>query len=315
MHMKLHGWKTVSGFLFTVAIAAVGGGSSGAELGCSATASGGASSSSGGSSGGSSSGVVILPDPTGCNQDSTVDCSGGGDGFSCATGDNPEAEDPTYVCSTPQPDAANGGDDFCCFTGGSFSSGSCVSDDDLTSVCPDADSYGFQCDSGDEPTSEDPDLSACSTAVPDADGVHDDFCCTYDGTGGSSSGASSSGGLADPTGCMADDSLDCSGGGTGFACDAGDNPESEDPTYNCSTPQTDATTGGDDFCCFVGGSFSSGSCVSDDDLTSVCPDADSYGFQCDSGDTPDAEDPSLAQCSTAVPDADGVHDDFCCTYN
>jgi hypothetical protein len=310
MHMKLHGWKTVSGFFFTVAIAAVGGG--GAELGCSATASGSGSSST--SSGGSSSGVVILPDPTGCNQDSTVDCSGGGDGFSCATGDNPEAEDSTYVCSTPQADAANGGDDFCCFTGGSFSSGSCVSDDDLTSVCPDADSYGFQCDSGDEPTSEDPDLDQCSTATPDADGVHDDFCCTYTGTGGgSSSGGSSSGGL--PTGCTADTSVDCSGGGDPYSCASGDNPENEDPTLSCSTPQADATSGGDDFCCFSepSGDFSSSTCVADDDITSVCPDADSYGYQCVSGDDPSTLDSTLTNCSAATPDADGVHDDFCCT--
>src|ERR1039458_2274140 len=33
MHMKLHGWKTVSGFLFTLAIAAVGGAGTGSELG------------------------------------------------------------------------------------------------------------------------------------------------------------------------------------------------------------------------------------------------------------------------------------------
>ena len=45
--MKLHVWKTVSGLFFTVAVAAVGGGSTGAELGCSTTASGTGSSSGG----------------------------------------------------------------------------------------------------------------------------------------------------------------------------------------------------------------------------------------------------------------------------
>jgi len=308
MHMKLHGWKTVSGFLFTVAIAAVGGGSSGAELGCSTTASGSSTSSSGSST--SSSGGN-LPDPTGCTTDDTLDCSGGGTGFACATGDNPENEDPTYDCSTPQSNA--GEDDFCCFTGFTGSSSSCVSDDDLTSVCPDPDSYGFQCDSGDDPSTLDPSIDQCSTATPDADGVHDDFCCTFAGSGSSSSGGSSSGGP--PSGCTADSTLDCSGGGDGYACATGDNPEAEDDTLSCSTPQS--SDGEDDFCCFSepSGDFSSSTCVADDDITSVCPDADSYGYQCVSGDDPSTLDSSLTNCSTATPDADGVHDDFCCTYN
>ena len=51
-------------------------------------------------------------------------------------------------------------------------------DDALTSVCPDPTSYGYQCDSGDDPATYDSQLN-CSTAVPDADGVHDDFCCTF----------------------------------------------------------------------------------------------------------------------------------------
>ena len=312
MHMKLHGWKTVSGFLFTVAIAAVGGGSTGAELGCSTTASGGSSS---GSTGSSSSGISP---PTGCMADTSVDCSGGGDPFSCDSGDNPENEDPTLSCSTPQTDATTGGDDFCCFSepSGDFSSSTCVPDDDITSVCPDPDSYGYQCVSGDDPSTLDTSLDDCSMGTPDADGVHDDFCCDLSGSGSSSSsGGSSSGGA--PTGCMADSSVDCSGGGDPYSCDSGDNPENEDPTLSCSTPKADATTGGDDFCCFSqpSGDFSSSTCEPDDDITSVCPDPDSYGYQCEAGDDPSTLDTSLDNCSSGTPDSDGIHTDFCCSLN
>ena len=97
-------------------------------------------------------------------------------GYACAAGDNPEAEDPGVSCSTPT--AAGGEDDYCCFSGGAWSSATCVPDDALTSVCPDPTSYGYQCDSGDDPATYDSQLN-CSTAVPDADGVHDDFCCTF----------------------------------------------------------------------------------------------------------------------------------------
>ena len=306
MHMKLHGWKTVSGFLFTVAIAAVGGG--GAELGCSATASGSGSSSTGssGSSGsGSSSGEMILPTPTGCTQDSAVVCAGGGDGFSCAAGDNPEVIDPTYSCSTPVTDPATGDDTYCCISFSGTSS-TCAADDSLTSVCPDPTSYGYVCASGDDPTTLDPSLN-CSAAVPDADGVHDDFCCTL--TGGSSSGSGSGGGL--PTGCTADDTLGCTTGAQGYACAIGDNPETEDPSLSCSTPALAA--GEDDYCCYTGFTGSSTTCYADDSLTSVCPDPTSYGYVCAAGDDPTSYDASL-NCSAAVPDADGVHDDFCCTF-
>jgi hypothetical protein len=299
MHMKLHGWKTVSGFLFTVAIGSIGFGSSGAGLGCSATASGSASSGSGGE-------VIITP-PTGCQQDSSVDCSGGGDGFSCDTGDNPEAEDSSLSCSTPTSSA--GEDDYCCFTAPSgFDTTTCVPDDDLTAVCPDPDSYGYQCASGDDPSSLDPTLN-CSTNTPDADGVHDDYCCTYGSSSSSSSSGSGSGSSSGvPTGCTADSTIDCSGGGDGYSCDSGDNPEAEEDDLSCSDSTPDADGVHDDFCCisFTG---SSTTCVADDELT--CPSDDAYGYQCDSGDDPSTLDSSL-NCSTNTPDPDGVHDDYCC---
>jgi hypothetical protein len=248
--------------------------------------------------------------PNGCQADSSVDCSGGGDGFSCDTGDNPEDEDATLSCSTPQSSA--GEDDYCCFTAPSgFSGTTCAPDDDLTSVCPDPDSYGYQCASGDDPTSYDATLN-CSTNTPDPDGVHDDYCCDY-GSGSSSGGGSgSSSGGTIPNGCTADSTLDCVGGADGYSCTSGDNPEEEDTTLSCSTPVTDSD-GNDDYCCYGGGTWSSTTCEPDDDLTSVCPDPTSYGYQCDSGDDPTSYDSTL-NCSTNTPDPDGVHDDYCCTY-
>jgi hypothetical protein len=275
-----------------VAIAAVGGGSSGAELGCSATASGGSTSS--GSSGGD------LPVPTNCQADGTLDCSGGGTGFACDTGDNPENEDPTYSCSTPQSSA--GEDDFCCFTGFADSSSSCTSDDNLTAVCPDPDSYGFQCDTGDNPVTLDPSLDNCSTATPDADGMHDDFCCTL----GSSSSTSSSGSGDDSsfgTGCVADNGLDCTAGGTGISCPSGTTPD--DTAGICSDPSSQAD-GTDGFCCIT---ITDTGCSQDDTVTGC--DYPSYGFSCTSGSPdPGTEDSSL-NCSTATPDPNG-NDDYCC---
>jgi hypothetical protein len=142
---------------------------------------GGGSSSSGGSggtsSGGGGSGSGGAP-PAGCTLDDTLDCSGGAIGYSCAVGDNPETLAPSLSCSTPAVDQ-DGAVDFCCFSGGPWSWATCMPDDELTSTCPDPGSYGYQCVSGDDPTSLDASL-ACSTSTPDPDGVHDDFCCNYD---------------------------------------------------------------------------------------------------------------------------------------
>jgi hypothetical protein len=255
----------------------------------------------------SASGSVSAGPPSvnGCNPDSTIDCSGGGYGYSCAAGDNPEAEDSTLSCSVPTADGPN--DDFCCFTWTAPAGSSCTPDDDLTAQCPDPDSYGYQCqDPTDDPTSLDPTLN-CSTGV--ADGSATDFCCTY-GTVSSSGGTSSGGTI--PAGCTLDSSVDCSGSGAdGYSCAAGDNPEAEDSSLSCSVPTTDSN-GNDDYCCF-GWTYGTSTCTPDDDLTSACPDPDSYGYQCDSGDDPTSLDPTL-NCSTNTPDPDGVHDDYCCTY-
>ena len=55
---------------------------------------------------------------------------------------------------------------------------SCAPDDEITSVCPQFDSYGYKCASpSDDPTSLDASLN-CSAGVADADGTSTDFCCT-----------------------------------------------------------------------------------------------------------------------------------------
>jgi len=244
--------------------------------------------------------------PANCQQDSTVDCSGGGDGFACDSGVNPEDEDPTLSCSTPQSSA--GEDDYCCFTAPSgFTTTTCEQDDNLTTACPDPDSYGYQCATGDDPAAYDPTLN-CGPSTSDADGVHADFCCEY----GSATSSSGGGDGGVPPNCTEDDSLVCVGGATGYSCDPGDNPELEDTSLSCSTPAMDEN-GNDDYCCYTGGSWSDTTCEPDDDLSSLCPDPTSYGYQCDIGDDPTSYDPTLT-CSTNAPDGDGVHDDFCCAY-
>jgi hypothetical protein len=297
--MKHHAWKTAGGVLFTVAAAAIGGGSTGAELGCSSDSS--SSSSSSGSSSGSSSSSSGIGSIPGCTADDSLSCAAGSDGWTCDAGVNPESADPTATCSTPVSDSS--GDHYCCFAGFTGTPDTCAQDDEITSVCPDPTSFGFVCASGDTPSNYDSSLS-CSGSTPDADGVHDDFCCTYDDT----SGSSSSGG--GPVGCNPDATLDCAGSAVGYACAVGDNPETEDSTLACSTPTSSGSE--DDYCCFTGFTGDASTCAQDDSLTAFC-DYPSYGFVCASGDNPNTYDPTLT-CSDSQPDPDGVHDDFCCTY-
>jgi hypothetical protein len=139
-------------------------------------------------------------------------------------------------------------------------------------------------------------------------------CETSSSSGGvsSSSGSSSSGG-GPPTGCTVDPTADCSGGADGYACPSPIDPEAETPGLSCSTPLLGSGT--NYYCCFSGFPGSSTTCEPNDDLTSVCPDSDSYGYHCSgAGDDPTDFDASL-NCSTGVPDPGGVYTDYCCTYN
>jgi hypothetical protein len=113
------------------------------------------------------SGSATIGPPANCGSDPSVQCPGGGQGWSCAAGTNPETEVGGLSCSIPQPNGPN--DDFCCFdwTYGS----SCTPDDTLP--CQPY-SYGYVCAAGDNPASLDPSLN-CSTPTPD--GPNDDFCC------------------------------------------------------------------------------------------------------------------------------------------
>jgi len=261
-----------------------------------AAACGGKTTDTGGSGDGGSCGVGAGTD---CVVDDTLLCTGGAIGFTCAVGDDPQSEDPSYSCSSPQVSGCMAS--YCCDT----AQLGCAADDAVT--CSDPDAYGYQCATGDDPTELDSRLE-CSAPTPDADGVHDDYCCIY--LGSSSSSGGSDGGA--PAGCTLDTTLGCAGGADGYACDTGDNPEAEDPSLSCSTPQ--ASDGEDDYCCFSGGDWSDTTCEPDDDLTALCPDPGEYGYQCASGDDPSTLDSSLVSCSTPTPDADGVHDDYCCTY-
>lgn len=117
--------------------------------------------------------ATITP-PNGCNTNAALNCVVG-DGWTCTQGDNPEAEESGLSCSVPQTDQTNANeDDFCCIAWTS-SSTTCTPDDDLTAQCQ-YPALGYQCLSGDNPVTLDSSLN-CSVNTPDADGVHDDFCC------------------------------------------------------------------------------------------------------------------------------------------
>ena len=121
----------------------------------------------------------------------------------------------------------------------------------------------------------------------------------------------SSGNCDDGVGCITDNTLGCSGGAYGYSCSCGDKPGATGPQLPCSTPRANA--GEDDYCCFIDPSGFGPTCEPDDTLTSVCPDADAYGYRCDTGDQPSTLDTSL-HCSDPTADPDGVHTDYCCTY-
>jgi hypothetical protein len=119
----------------------------------------------------SASARASITPPAGCSPDDSLVCPAGGDGWTCAAGDNPELEEPGLSCSVPRADGPN--DDFCCFAW-TFGTTTCTPDDEITSVCA-FPSYGYRCAAGDDPTSLDSSLS-CSPPTPD--GSSDDFCCT-----------------------------------------------------------------------------------------------------------------------------------------
>jgi hypothetical protein len=180
----------------------------------------------------------------------------------------------------------------------------CVADDALS--CS-AGATGFACSAGVDPSSTDPSL-ICSEPVLSADG-QSDYCCA-DST---SSSSSSSGGVTVPAGCVADANVPCTAPGVvGISCPVTVDPEASDPTLSCSTP-TPLLPDANLYCCFAGFASSGTTCQPDDNLTSACS-APTYGYVCAPGDDPTSYDSNLS-CSEPIPDVDGVHDDFCCSYD
>lgn len=119
--------------------------------------------------------------PSGCSFDQTVDseCLGGGVGYSCAPGDNPENEDSSLSCSVPQSDPNTGNDDFCCVAITFVASTSTCQqvDASITGLTCDFGSYEYQCAAGDDPTSLESSLN-CSVSETDPNNSSlTDFCC------------------------------------------------------------------------------------------------------------------------------------------
>jgi hypothetical protein len=136
--------------------------------------------------------------------------------------------------------------------------------------------------------------------VPDPDG-NDDYCCADTGSGGGGGGGDDS---SFGTGCAADSSLNCAGGGTGISCPSSTTPD--DSAGICSDP-SDNGDGTDGFCCIT---VTDTGCSQDDSVTGC--EYPSFGFSCTAGSPDPSADDSSLTCSTPVSDPDG-NDDYCCT--
>jgi hypothetical protein len=129
----------------------------------STSGSGSGSSSSGSSSGGGSGG---------CAGDPSLQCDPGSVGVDCAAAsDNPEALDPTYVCSDPstQTDGTFG---YCC---ASYPAGGPCGQDTSVQGCA-YPSVGFSCTGSDTPEQTDPSIT-CSESVVDPTSGLTLYCC------------------------------------------------------------------------------------------------------------------------------------------
>ena len=230
--------------------------------------------------------------PPGCNSDSSLDCSGGGEGISCPSGTAPNPS--AGVCSDPS-DQGDGTDGYCCIP---FSGDSACSVDDTVTGC-EYPSYGFSCtDASTSPDQGDSSL-VCSQGVSDPNG-NTDYCCV-DGTSSSGSGSGSGGG-----GCSDDGSLSCDAGSSGVSCPTGTTPDSG--TYGICSDPSDQGDGTDGFCC-VDQTFTD--CQEDDTVTATC-DYPSFGFTCSGGSPdPSTDDPSLT-CSQPTTDPNTGNDLYCC---
>jgi hypothetical protein len=300
--------SSVSFVGFLVLVAACGGKvtGGGGDNGGTPVGSGGSSGSSDDAS--SSGSSIDNPGPPGaCGEDDGFSCPSGATGYACSIGIDPESQDHGLACSALT--LWEGEDAYCCIEP-IRGTGPCDLGGDLP-MCAGSGQHVFQCQSGSDPMASYPVLT-CGAPQPDPDGVHDDFCCDVEsasGISGSSGGVSSSG---VPDGCTTNPSLGCSGGATGYACASTVDPAIEDPGLSCTSP-TRSAGGQDLYCCFSGFPTGPNTCKSEDQLTITCPSAGAYAYQCLPGDDPAAIDPQL-ECGAAVLDPDGIHGDYCCTY-
>lgn len=106
-----------------------------------------------------------------CATDPSLQCDPGSAGVDCATAsDNPEALDPTFICSAPsqQSDGTYG---YCC---AQLSNTTCAQDTSVQGCA--YPSLGFSCGGTDTPEAADPALT-CSTGVADPTTGLTLFCC------------------------------------------------------------------------------------------------------------------------------------------
>jgi hypothetical protein len=108
------------------------------------------------------------PASSGCAPDSSVACTGGGGGFSCAEGDVPSDSDPSLACSVGV--VTSGEALYCCVA---FTSSSCRPDETVQGCT--GYSYGFSCTGNDSPDQTDSSL-VCSQPSQGNDALL--YCCT-----------------------------------------------------------------------------------------------------------------------------------------
>ncbi len=108
------------------------------------------------------------PASSGCGQDSSVACTGGGTGYSCAPGDLPSDDDSSLACSIGV--ASAGETLYCCV---SFTSSTCAPDETVQGCT--GNSFGFSCTGNDSPDETDSSL-VCSAPVSGNSALL--YCCT-----------------------------------------------------------------------------------------------------------------------------------------
>jgi hypothetical protein len=140
---------------------------------------------------------------------------------------------------------------------------------------------GYSCDGESKPS------LTCGAGTTEASG-ETAYCC----------------GVQSTNDCVADTTVGCTDGSTGYSCTGSALPNSSDPSLACGAGVTGPN--GDALYCCIG--ISSSTCAADASVAGCS--GGSYGFSCTSSDTPTQGNPAL-DCSTPVAGQNGSSL-YCC---